>query len=354
MKKIFIKAPGRVCLFGEHQDYLGLPVISAAISLFIYIEAKAALRRIAEIHVEYRDLNQKETILLNGKELQYEKKRDYIKSVYNLFLRAGYSFDRSYDCSIHGNIPINAGAASSSALTVAWVAFLSKITNANLSKQQIAEMAHSAEVLEFSESGGMMDQLTSSCGNLLYIETKPLAISRLKAKIDGLVLGDSLEKKSTLDDLARVKIQSLKGQDYLKKCIKGFDLKTTDLNTVKKHLDDSQEAKNILANIINRDLTKKARSLLSEEIFDKKALGKLLNEHHDQLNENLGISTAKINKIIDASLAAGALGAKINGSGFGGTMFAYAPNHEKEVASAIKDCGGEPHVVKIVPGVNEK
>ncbi|MEC7694207.1 MAG: galactokinase family protein, partial [Bacteroidota bacterium] len=22
-------APGRVCLFGEHQDYLGLPVIAA-------------------------------------------------------------------------------------------------------------------------------------------------------------------------------------------------------------------------------------------------------------------------------------------------------------------------------------
>ena len=26
-------APGRVCLFGEHQDYLGLPVIAAAIPL---------------------------------------------------------------------------------------------------------------------------------------------------------------------------------------------------------------------------------------------------------------------------------------------------------------------------------
>ena len=26
-------APGRVCLFGEHQDYLGLPVIAAAIPI---------------------------------------------------------------------------------------------------------------------------------------------------------------------------------------------------------------------------------------------------------------------------------------------------------------------------------
>ena len=29
---IKISTPGRICLFGEHQDYLGLPVIAAAIS----------------------------------------------------------------------------------------------------------------------------------------------------------------------------------------------------------------------------------------------------------------------------------------------------------------------------------
>ena len=28
-----ISTPGRICLFGEHQDYLGLPVIPMAISL---------------------------------------------------------------------------------------------------------------------------------------------------------------------------------------------------------------------------------------------------------------------------------------------------------------------------------
>ena len=29
-----INTPGRICLFGEHQDYLGLPVIAMAISKF--------------------------------------------------------------------------------------------------------------------------------------------------------------------------------------------------------------------------------------------------------------------------------------------------------------------------------
>ncbi|HAO48430.1 MAG TPA: GHMP kinase, partial [Runella sp.] len=33
-----ISTPGRICLFGEHQDYLGLPVVAAAISRRISIE----------------------------------------------------------------------------------------------------------------------------------------------------------------------------------------------------------------------------------------------------------------------------------------------------------------------------
>jgi len=34
-KHIRVTAPGRICLFGEHQDFLGLPVIACAIELGI-------------------------------------------------------------------------------------------------------------------------------------------------------------------------------------------------------------------------------------------------------------------------------------------------------------------------------
>ena len=37
--KIISKAPGRVCLFGDHQDYLGLPIIATTIDKEITIEA---------------------------------------------------------------------------------------------------------------------------------------------------------------------------------------------------------------------------------------------------------------------------------------------------------------------------
>ncbi|MEZ4794188.1 MAG: galactokinase family protein [Flavobacteriaceae bacterium] len=39
MKKIAVRAPGRVCLFGDHQDYLGLPIIACAIDRYMTFEA---------------------------------------------------------------------------------------------------------------------------------------------------------------------------------------------------------------------------------------------------------------------------------------------------------------------------
>ena len=37
---IRIRSPGRICLFGEHQDYLNYPIISMAISKYIYLQAE--------------------------------------------------------------------------------------------------------------------------------------------------------------------------------------------------------------------------------------------------------------------------------------------------------------------------
>ena len=36
---INVEAPARICFFGDHQDYLGLPVIAGTINRFIQIKA---------------------------------------------------------------------------------------------------------------------------------------------------------------------------------------------------------------------------------------------------------------------------------------------------------------------------
>ena len=104
------------------------------------------------------------------------------------------------------------------------------------------------------------------------------------------------------------------------------------------------------ATLRNRDLTYRALDLLKNEEPYEHALGAMLREHHEILRDSLGRSTPKIERMIDAAYGAGALGCKINGSGGGGTMMAYAAGWEQEVASAIQQAGGTAYIVNTSGG----
>lgn len=153
IKQLKVSAPGRICLFGEHQDYLNLPVIPAAISLRINIEGTP--RNDMMIQLQLPDIGEIETFELTGN-IQYIKERDYFRSSINVLLKHGFTFSHGFDCLVKGDIPINSGTSSSSALIVAWINFLTQMSSQaqKLTPGEIAEYAHQAEVTEFSEPGG--------------------------------------------------------------------------------------------------------------------------------------------------------------------------------------------------------
>ena len=48
-------------------------------------------------------------------------------------------------------------------------------------QKKVGEMAYKAEVKEFNESGGMMDQYSTAIGDLIYLESTPkINIKRIK------------------------------------------------------------------------------------------------------------------------------------------------------------------------------
>ena len=84
--------------------------------------------------------------------------------------------------------------------------------------------------------------------------------------------------------------------------------------------------------------------------MDHKEMGRLLSDHQTILRDVLKISTPKIDRMIDAAMTAGAYGGKINGSGGGGCMFVYAPEHPETVACAIEQAGGKAYIISIDSG----
>ena len=110
-----VRAPGRICLFGEHSDYLGLDVIAAAIDMAIEIVANP--REDNDIHVDYRDLGEQDEFSIDS-EIEYRNKRDYIRSAFNVMRRKGFEPTQGWNLQVSGNIPIAVGLSSSSAMTI--------------------------------------------------------------------------------------------------------------------------------------------------------------------------------------------------------------------------------------------
>ncbi len=351
-RSLVVSAPGRICLFGEHQDYLGLPVIAAAIDRRIWISGQ---RREDELlDIDLPDIGGHERFSIAGP-VPYEKQRDYLRSGFNVLLRKGLRLEKGYSCRVHGTIPINSGTSSSSALVVAWVLFLLVAAQDERAGDAmfVARCAHEAEVLEFGEPGGMMDHVTASFGGVLYIEFVPdLRVESLPAQLGAFVLGDSRQPKDTTGLLARVRGGSVAAMQVLQSAEPSLSyhiLSEDDIRRNASRLTEEQKEL-LLARVGVRDLTHHARLLLRQAHPDDRHLGELLTAHHRQLGEGLRISTPKIERMIAAALQAGALGAKINGSGGGGCMFAYAPDCPEEVAQAIAAADGTPLVINVDQG----
>lgn len=350
LEELIVSAPGRICLFGEHQDFLGLPVIAVAIDLRIWIEGRR--RSDSLLKIKMPDIGGFEEIDVDAP-VKPTRPRDYLRSAIKVVREAGWDIRLGYNCQIHGNIPINAGVSSSSALTVAWVKWLIEANGGPpCSAEELARLAHRAEVVEFDEPGGMMDHFAAAIGGLVYVDCRPPFQARqLPALIEGLVLGDSLEKKQTLTVLSDSKRDVLEGVRLISKSCSNFDLHRTPLEEAEVNAREMPEHiwKKVRANLVNRDLTTQALELL-ERKFDPVKLGRLLTLHHEQLRDGLGVSTSKIDKMLETAIESGALGGKINGSGRGGCMFAYAPSREEMVAEVIEQAGGKAYRVKVDSG----
>ena len=351
-KTIKVSTPGRICLFGEHQDYLGLPVIAAAISRRVNIEGSQSSDAKATILLP--DIHRSMNFDIFS-EMPYQSNRDYFRSALNILQREGFTFNNGVECTVQGNIPINSGTSSSSALLANWIHFLSLIADNPkiISPEEIAEIAYRAEVVEFKEAGGMMDHYSTACGNVIYLQSVPkIKVENLKPKLGTFVLGDSLEPKDTVGLLKRVKGGVLIAIEKIKKEFPEFSISRAtfdDLSNVKNLL-TFEEQELISGNIDNHRILNKALSLLKSDSFKDEDLGELLNQHQFNLRENLKISTPKIDRMIQAGLSAGALGGKINGSGGGGCMFVYAPDNPEKVAQAIENQGGKAYIITIDEG----
>lgn len=345
---IHVKAPGRICLFGDHQDYLGLPVIACAIDRHIELIARPSKNNV--FHVIMPDINEERTILIVDPIIVLSNS-DFFASAIKVLKRYGCVPDKGYDITIKGNIPVNAGLSSSSAVLVAWVAFLLEAYGANetVTPELIAKICYTAEVVEFNAPGGLMDQYAISLGKTIFLDTVTGGYTTINNEVKSLIIGESGVPKETLEVLSQLGNYAKKAIKQVKEQVSDFDISKSSMKDYDKYngLVDENLKPIFYAALKNYEITKEAFKVMQQDIIDINILGELMDAHHKELKEHLKITVPIIDSMINGAKQSGALGAKIVGSGGGGCIVAIAkPGDEQSVIDGIL-AGGASAAYKI-------
>ena len=354
MKKIISLAPGRTCLFGDHQDYLGLPIIACAISRNIKLVAIENGLRV--LNINKPDIN-KERVIDIDKEIECIEKGDHLLFALQVLKKYRCVPNKGYDIEISGNLPINAGTSSSSAVVVCWINFLIEAfgIKKKVTSQLISQLAYEAEVLIQEAPGGKMDHYSIGLGNILYLETgDDFSYEIINTPLEGIIIGESGIPKETVGLLSELREKAWLAIDAVKKEVTDFEIKNAKKEDLKKYVtyvpDELQSY--LYAAIINHDITQRAYLEFKKEKPDFKIIGALINEHHDILKNVLKITVPRIDNMINAAIKAGAYGAKIVGSGKGGSIVVLSPKgKEARIIKEIKNAGGiNAYQVEVDPG----
>ena len=237
MTQVISKAPGRICLFGDHQDYLGLPIIACAINRFV--EIHGMINDSEEICIEMPDMKSSRSFHIHDP-FDHLENGDHIASVVRVLRRYGCVLDKGYTITIKGDLPINAGLSSSSAVVVAWIRFLLKTFGCNqkVTDELVAKFAYEAEVVEYNSPGGRMDQYTIAIGDIIFLETGDSAkYKKIESSLSSLVIGESGIPKNTMGLLSDLKRKALDSIELVQEYDSDFNLHSAVLKDIEKYSD---------------------------------------------------------------------------------------------------------------------
>ena len=200
-----------------------------------------------------------------------------------------------------------------------------------------------------------MDQYSIGMGTIMYMETDDSSAMELfTGEIPGLIVAESGIPKDTTGVLGELKERALLAIHSVKRKLIGFDIREVskaELPKFRNYVDDRLKIY-LDAAVLNHHITKQALLEFRKPQWNFQSIGNLMNQHHTVLKNYLNITVPRIDDMIDAALKAGALGAKIVGSGRGGSIVVLAKEgEENKVIKALKNSGAKAaYLVQVDPG----
>jgi mevalonate kinase len=308
---------GKVILFGEHFVVHGIPGIVSAME-----SATDAIVTKAVVGLNIKDDRK------TSKGYSEKKRLQQIESIERMLIAMKLDVKTPLDIWIGGSLPGFSGLGASAASSVAIARAISEEFCLNLSDERINQVAYEAEIAYAGNPSGI-DNTASTYGGLMWFKKDSAGGS---------------------DFVERLNVQ---GQIEIVICSTGI---VADTKAMVEGVAERRKA-----NPAKYDpLFEQAENLAivgrkALEAGDLHEVGMLMNRNHTILQE-IGVSSAELDHLVDVARKQGAIGAKLTGGGGGGCMVALAPGADLQarVANAFKAEGFEVLTTKIgAIGVNK-
>ncbi|MFD8209175.1 galactokinase [Streptomyces sp. NPDC059695] len=243
------------------------------------------------------------------------------------------------DVHLASTVPTGAGLSSSAALEVVTALALNDLFGLGLSRPELARIAQRAENAFVGVPCGVMDQMASACaeeGHALHLDTRDLSYRQVPFDLarEGLrLLVVDTRVKHALGDGAYAERRA--------GCEAGA--RALGVRTLREvsaaHLPES------LARLSDETILRYVRHVVSDnarvertiallDAGDTRAVGPVLTEGHASLRDDLRVSCPELDLVVEAANAAGALGARMTGGGFGGSAVVLVEAERAEAVSA--------------------
>jgi galactokinase len=338
-------APGRVNLIGEHTDYNDGFVFPFAIEHRTHVAL--APREDGMIRVLSTFDETPVEMALADLEAVFPARRDevvewarYPLGVAWAMLRAAGADAASVtgvDLAFASDVPVGAGLSSSAAIEGATAVALAETWGLDLDRVALAQIGRTAENEAVGAPTGIMDQMTSMLGRAdaaIFIDCRSLDahvidLGFAAAGLELLVMDTGVkhshatggygERRAACERAAAaMNVPALR------------DLSEADLPRLAELVDEVtfRRARHIV--------TENQRVLDTVQVLREQgptAIGDLLVASHTSMRDDFEISVPELDTAVEAALAAGAVGARMTGGGFGGAAIALIAHADVENVS---------------------
>ncbi|WP_326597201.1 galactokinase [Streptomyces sp. NBC_01803] len=334
-------APGRVNLIGEHTDYND----GLALPMALPHTAKAAVSRRADRRLllfsgwmpEAGPVDLDLDALAPGTVTGWAA---YPAGVAWALREAGHDLGGLH-ISFESDVPVGAGLSSSAALEVVTALALSDLFDLGLAPAALARLARRAENDFAGVPSGILDQMASACctaGHVLRLDTRDLGLRQIPfaMALEGLrlLVVDTRVRHAHADGAYAARRAECEAGATALGVPALRDIPIEGLAGALARLPDDTLRRRVRHVVTENDRVERVVALL--DVGRAREIGPLLTAGHASLRDDFEVSCAELDLAVSASVAAGALGARMTGGGFGGSALVLVAEDTADATGTVR------------------